>query len=48
MPPCYRFRYALLFYPRDWGPTRKLLNSLQFFGMADGVADGIQNGDLSC
>jgi len=46
MPPCYRFRYALLFYPRDWGPTRKLLISLQFFGMADGVA--VQNGDLSC
>jgi hypothetical protein len=46
MPPCYRFRYALLFYPRDCVPTRKLLISLQFFGMADGVAD--QNGDLSC
>ena len=46
MPPCYRFRYALLFYPRDWVPTRKLLILLQFFGMADGVA--VQNGDLSC
>ena len=45
MPPCYRFRYALLFYPRDWVPTRKLLILLQFFGMADGVADGTRTHD---
>lgn len=28
--------------------NRKLLISLRFSGMADGVADGTQNGDLSC
>ena len=46
MLPWHRSRYALLIYPRDCVPTRKLLISLQFFGMADGVA--VQNGDLSC
>lgn len=38
MSPYYLSRYALLTYPRDWGPTCKLLISLQISGMADGVA----------
>lgn len=38
MSPCYCSRYALLIYPKDWILNRKLLISLQFYGMADGVA----------
>jgi len=42
LDPCRRAR------PERWVLRRKLPISLRFLGMADGVADGIQNGDLSC